>query len=83
VEILKQNLSTPFKVEDQVAIIFAGSRNLLRKVPIDKVKEFESHYLEMLNAKHRDMLDELKSGKLTDQAIETMTKVAAEIADTF
>jgi hypothetical protein len=29
------------------------------------------------------MLDELKSGKLTDQAIETMTKVAAEIADTF
>ena len=83
VEILKQNLSSPFKVEDQVAIIFAGSRNLLRKVPLDKVKEFENHYLEMLNAKHRDMLDELKAGKLTDAAIETMTKVAAEIADTF
>ncbi len=83
VEILKQNLSTPFKVEDQVAIIFAGSRNLLRKVPIDRVKEFEQNYLEMLNAKHRDTLDDLKSGKLTDEAIDVLTKVAAEISDTF
>ncbi len=83
VEILKQNLSTPFKVEDQVAIIFAGSRNLLKNVPLDKVKAFESHYLEMLRAKHSDVLDEIKSGKLSDTAIETMTKVAAEISDTF
>jgi len=83
VEILKQNLSTPFRVEDQVAIIFAGSRNLLRNVPVNKVKEFESHYLEMLNAKHRKTLDELKSGKLTDEAIDVLTKVAGEISDTF
>jgi len=83
VEILKQNLSTPFRVEDQVAIIFAGSRNLLRNVPVNKVKEFESHYLEMLNAKHRKTLDELKAGKLTDEAIDVLTKVAGEISDTF
>ncbi len=83
VEILKQNLSTPFTVEDQVAIIFAGSRNMLRKVPVDRVKEFEQNYLEMLNAKHRDTLEELKSGKLTDEAIDVLTKVAAEISDTF
>ncbi len=83
VEILKQNLSTPFRVEDQVAIIFAGSRNLLRKVPVNRVKEFESQYLEMLNAKHRKTLDELKSGKLADEAIDVLTKVAAEISDTF
>jgi len=83
VEILKQNLSTPFTVEDQTAIIFAGSKNLLRNVPVDKVKEFESHYLEMLNAKHRDTLDSLKTGKLTDEAIDVLTKVAAEISDTF
>ncbi len=83
VEILKQNLSTPFKVEDQIAIIYAGSKNLLRNVPIDKVKEFERNYLEMLNAKHRDVLDTLKAGKLTDEAIDVLTKVAAEISDTF
>ena len=83
VEILKQNLSTPFNVGDQIAIIFAGSKNLLKKVPVGKVKEFENHYLEMLNAKHKDILDDLKSGKLTDEAIDILTKVAGEIADTF
>jgi F-type H+-transporting ATPase subunit alpha len=83
VEILKQNLSTPFKVEDQIAIIFAGSKNLLKKVPVNKVKEFESNFLEMLNAKHTDILNSLKTGKLTDEAIDVLTKVAGEIADTF
>jgi F-type H+-transporting ATPase subunit alpha len=83
VEILKQNLSTPFTVENQVAVIFAGSRNLLRKVPVNKVKEFENHYLELLNAKHKDTMNSLKSGNLSDQDIDVLTKVAAEIADTF
>ena len=83
VEILKQNLSTPFTVEDQTAIIFAGSKNLLRNVPVEKVKDFERNYLEMLNAKHRDTLDALKAGKLTDEVIDVLTKVSAEISDTF
>ena len=42
VEILKQAQADPFKVEDQIAIIYAGSKNLLKIVPVDKVKEFEA-----------------------------------------
>jgi len=80
VEILKQNQSDPFTVEDQTAIIFAGSKDLLRSVPVDKVKEFEKDYLHYLNAKHRDTLDSLKAGKLTDEAIETMTNAAKELS---
>ena len=83
VEILKQNLSTPFTVENQVAIIFAGSKNLLRKVPVNKVKAFENQYLELLNAKHKDTMNSLKSGNLTDNDVEVLTKIAEEIADTF
>lgn len=83
VEILKQNLSTPFTVENQVAIIFAGSRNLLRKVPVNKVKEFENHYLELLNVKYKDTMNNLKAGKFSDEDVEILTKVAGEIADTF
>lgn len=83
VEILKQNLSTPFTVENQVAIIFAGSRNLLRQVPVNKVKEFENHYLELLNAKYKDTMNNLKAGKFSDEDVEILTKVASEIADTF
>ena len=80
VEILKQAQNDPFAVEDQIAIIFAGSKNLLRQVPVEKVKEFEQSYLELLNAKHRDVLDTLKAGKLTDEVTETLTKVATDLA---
>ena len=80
VEILKQNQGDPFSVEDQIAIIYAGSKNLLKDVPVNKVKEFEADYIEYLNAKHRDTLDTLKSGKLTDEATDVLTEVAAEIS---
>ncbi|QIE59947.1 F0F1 ATP synthase subunit alpha [Rasiella rasia] len=80
VEILKQAENTPFTVEDQISIIYAGSKNLLRNVPVEKVKEFERDYLEMLNAKHRDTLDTLKAGKLTDQVIDVLTTVAADLS---
>ena len=80
VEILKQNQADPFKVEDQIAIIYAGSKNLLRNVPVDKVKEFESDFIEYLNAKHRDALDVLKAGKLTDEVIDVLTSAAKEIS---
>jgi len=80
VEILKQAQNDPFAVEDQVAIIYAGSKNLLKNVPVNKVKEFEKDYLSYLNAKHRDTLDILKSGKLTDEVIATLEKVAADLS---
>ncbi|MBT8184658.1 MAG: F0F1 ATP synthase subunit alpha, partial [Eudoraea sp.] len=79
VEILKQAQNDPFTVEDQVAIIYAGSKNLLRDVPVEKVKEFEGEYLEYLNAKHKDVLNMLKSGKLTDEVIDTLTNVCKEL----
>jgi len=80
VEILKQAQSSPFTVEDQIAIIYAGSKNLLRNVPVEKVKEFETEYLEYLNAKHRNVLDDLKAGKLTDEIMDTLANVAKEIS---
>ena len=83
VEILKQAQNDPFTVEDQVAIIYAGSKNLLREVPVEKVKEFERAFLELLNAKHRKLLDDLKAGKLTDKVIDTLTKVASDVAANY
>lgn len=83
VEILKQAQNDPYPVEDQIAIIYAGSKNLLRNVPVVKVKEFERDYLEMLNAKHRDILDSLKTGKLTDDAIDVMTSVAKDLSGKY
>jgi F-type H+-transporting ATPase subunit alpha len=80
VEILKQAQNDPFTVEDQVAIIYAGSKNLLRDVPVEKVKEFERDYLEFLNAKHRGVLDTLKAGKLTEEVTDTLTAVCKDLS---
>ncbi|WP_027076589.1 F0F1 ATP synthase subunit alpha [Maribacter antarcticus] len=83
VEILKQAQNDPFTVEDQVAIIYAGSKNLLRDVPVGKIKEFERDYIEFLNAKHRGILDTLKSGKLTDEVTDTLTSVCKELSSKY
>ena len=83
VEILKQAQNDPYTVEDQIAIIYAGSKNLLKDVPVKEVKKFEKNYIDYLNAKHRDTLDTLKSGKLTDEVIATLTAAAKEISAQF
>ena len=79
VEILKQAQNDPYTVEDQVAIIYAGSKNLLKDVPVTGVKAFEKDYIETLRMSHQEILSSLKAGKLTDEAITVLTEVAAEV----
>ena len=83
VEILKQAQNDPFTVEEQVAIIYAGSKNLLRSVPVESVKEFEKNYLDTLRKKHNKILKDLKAGKLTDEVLDTLNSVAKETSSQF
>ena len=83
VEILKQAQNDPYTVENQIAIIYAGSKNLLRNVPVEKVKEFERDYIDLLNAKHRGTLDDLKAGKLKDEVIDVLTSVAKDLVSRY
>jgi len=80
VEILKQAVNDPYAVEDQVAIIYAGSKNLLRKVPVNKVKEFERDFIQYLKSTHKDTLSALKAGKFTDEITDVLEKAAIEIS---
>ena len=50
---------------------------------MNKVKEFERDFIEFLNAKHRDTLDTLKSGKLTDEVIDVLTTVAKDLSSKY
>jgi len=79
VEILKQDLNSPLPVEEQVAMIYCGTKGLLKKVPLNKVKEFEKEYLEYLKAKHSDTLLALKNGKYTDAETSVLASAAAEM----
>jgi F-type H+-transporting ATPase subunit alpha len=79
VEILKQPQFSPLSVEKQIAIIYCGTRGLLREVPVNKVREFESEFLTVLEAKHKTVLNELREGKFTDEIVNTLESVAREI----
>jgi F-type H+-transporting ATPase subunit alpha len=83
VEILKQAQNDPFTVEDQIAIIYVGTKGLISKVPVEKVKEFEREYLSYLNNKHRDVLDTLQAGKLTDEVTSTLESVCKDLASKY
>lgn len=80
VEILKQGQYSPMSVEKQVAIIYCGTKGLLRNVPVKKIREFEEEYISYLETKHKFVLESLREGKLTDEAISVMESVATELA---
>ncbi len=83
VEILKQAQFSPFRVEQQVAIIYCGTKGLLRDVPVNKVKEFEADYIAFLEAKHKDVLNQLKAGKFTDEITNVLEAVAKDLSGKY
>jgi len=78
-EILKQNQYSPMKIEHQVAIIYCGVNELLRHVPVDKIKEFEKKFLEILETEHRDMLDSIRDGNMSKQIESVLQSVANNV----
>lgn len=82
-QILKQPQFSPLSVEEQVAIIFASTKGHMDKVAIDKVKAFETDYLNQLKAQHRDTLDALAAGKFDDSITDVLKKVATEMAPNY
>lgn len=80
VEILKQPQYSPMPVEKQIAIIFCGTRGLLRKVPLNSIHDFETEYLHLLEVQYENVLKNLRAGKLLDEDTKTLEKVAREVA---
>ena len=83
VEILKQAQFSPARVEQQIAIIYCGTKGLLRNVPVNKVKEFEAEYIAFLEAKHKNILNDLKAGKFTDEITNVLEAVAKDLSANY
>ena len=79
VEILKQDQNSPLPVEEQIAIIYCGTKNLLKDVPVDKIREFEVEFLDYMRNKHADTMASLKAGKYTDAETSVIESAAAEM----
>jgi F-type H+-transporting ATPase subunit alpha len=79
-EVLKQDQYAPVPVEEQVAIIAASTRGYMDKVPVNKVRQFEKEFLDLMRLSYRAVLDNLRAGKLDDADMEVIKKTALELA---
>ncbi len=79
VEVLKQPQYSPVPVEKQVAIIYLGTKGLLRIVPVDKIKEFEHVFLTEMERRHGDILENFRKGKLEDADLKQVEALANEL----
>jgi len=80
VEILKQGQFAPVTVEKQVAIVYAGVKNLMRNVPVKRIREFELEFTTQLELQYPEVLAALKAGKFDDQLTGVLDTVAKEIS---
>src|SRR5205085_8557044 len=83
VEILKQDQYSPLTVEEQTAIIYCGTKGLLRDVPVKKVKEFEFEFLSLMKAQHKTTLEQLKKGALSDEITNVLERVAKDLSKKY
>jgi F-type H+-transporting ATPase subunit alpha len=83
-ELLKQPQYSPLSVEEQVCVIYAGTRGYLDGIPTSAVGRFEAELLARLHGKHQSLLDEIRTGKaLTDSVEAELKTVLANFAETF
>ncbi|MBL8017572.1 MAG: F0F1 ATP synthase subunit alpha [Ignavibacteria bacterium] len=84
VEILKQGQYTPYPVEKQVAIIFAGTNGYLDEIPVPHIARYEKEFLEMMEMKHKDILDSIAaSGEMNDENTSKMKQILEDFTNNF
>jgi F-type H+-transporting ATPase subunit alpha len=84
VEILKQHQYNPYPVENQVAIIFAGTGGYLDEIPAEHVSRYEKEFLELMEVKHKDVLEEIaKTKDLSKELTEKLKNILQEFTDSF
>ena len=80
VEILKQGQYSPVTVEKQVAMVYLGTKNLMRNVPVKDIRKFEAEFTSQLEERHPEVLSALKAGKLDDSITSVLETMAKELS---
>ncbi|MDR7036378.1 MULTISPECIES: F0F1 ATP synthase subunit alpha [Methylobacterium] len=83
-ELLKQPQFSPLKMEEQVAVIYAGVNGYLDKLPVSKVRAFEDQLLSTLRSKHQDLLTGIRDSKdLSDENAGKLKSVVEGVSKSF
>jgi F-type H+-transporting ATPase subunit alpha len=79
-ELLKQPQFSPLKVEEQVVVIYAGTRGYLDAIPVGAIRRFETEFLSAMHDGNQALLDDIRTKKALDEAAE---KALREALDKF
>ena len=79
-QLLIQPQYSPMPVGEQIAILYCGTKGLMAPVPVEKVRECQDMFLDMMRAKHQDVIDQLGAGNIDDAAMQTITDTMADAA---
>ena len=82
-QLLIQPQYSPMPVGEQVAILYCGTHGLMAPVPVEKVRECQDSFLEIMRNSHKDVIDLLGSGKIDDNATAVIEKVMADVAGQY
>ena len=83
-QLLSQAQYSPMPVAEQVAILYCGTRGLLKDVPVDKVRDFQDSFLQIIRSNYADtVLAELKRGNLSEEVCKNIEKVAGDVAGQY
>ena len=82
-QLLIQAQYSPMPVGEQIAILYCGTHGLMSPVPVEKVRECQDQFLEVMRSKHQDVIDLLGAGSIDDNATATIEKVMADVAGSF
>ena len=82
-QLLIQPQYSPMPVGEQIAILYCGTHGLMAPVPVEKVRECQDSFLEIMRNSHKDVIDLLGSGKIDDNATAVIEKVMADVAGQY
>ncbi|MBQ9094232.1 MAG: F0F1 ATP synthase subunit alpha [Prevotella sp.] len=82
-QLLIQAQYSPMPVGEQVAILYCGTHGLMSPIPVERVRDCQDQFLEVMRTQHQDVINLLGEGKIDDNATDTIEKVMADVAGSF
>lgn len=83
-QLLIQPQYSPMPVEEEIAVIYCGTKGLLKDVALHRIADFEKFFLDVLRSRHReDVLEPLSKGILDDKVIGILEREAEDAALRF
>ena len=79
--LLVQPQYSPMSVGEQVAILYCGTHGLMADIPVEKVEEFQTRFLDSMRTSHKELLAELEAGRIPEDADAVIRKEAHEVCE--